>query len=166
MEFDRQVAQLFGALLERPETDVAANIDKVFEHVRDVRKLFVVLLLATDDAVDLSRLSDVGRRRFEPFRTVGAAVSVGEFFGVVSKRRLWRLFFESVSFLPLTSQLLECDVTEHHQFKRDDDFASTAFVAALIRRLDVMNFDLSFRAICSSCKRIILEKSSTLCFHW
>ena len=137
MEFDRQVARLFGALLERSEVDanVVANVVKVFEDDgQDPRKLLVVLLLATEGAVNLSKLSAEARQRFEPLRAVGANVSVDEFFSVVSRRRLWRFFFEAVAFLPLSTHFLECDVIERHQFKRDDDFASTAFVAALIRK--------------------------------
>ena len=66
MEFDRQVARLFGALLERSEADanVVANVVKVFEDDgQDPRKLLVVLLLATEGAVNLSKLSADARQR-------------------------------------------------------------------------------------------------------
>ena len=128
MEFDRQAAQLQGALLVKTET-FCENVSKVFNLPNaDKKKLFVCLMLNTDDLVDLSDLSKDQKLRFAPFTDFCPKIEISDFFTIVEKSRLWELFFESIPFIPLTSRCFE-------SFSVTDALMSTSFVASLLRKM-------------------------------
>lgn len=135
MEFDRQIAQLQGALLIRTE-NLCQNVSNVFGLPNaDKRKLFVFLLLNTDNLVDTSDLSNDQKRRFAPFTDFCPKIEISDFFAIVEKSRLWNLFFESLPFIPLNSRCFETDVILRHAFSATDILMSTSFVASLLRKM-------------------------------
>ena len=133
MEYDKNVARLEAALVERTP-NFLSNVAKVFDACDDRKKLHCVLLLNVDEAIDFLTLSTDQELRFRPLHTLQQKIDMATFFAVVSECRLWSFFYECLSFLPVTPTLLDSDVVKGHYFERDDYFASTSFVAALIRR--------------------------------
>ena len=78
MEFDRNVAKLVGTLLEK-SPNFLTSVVKVFDGVDDPKKLLVVLLLNTDAAVDVTKLSTEQKCCFRHLQDSSPKVSVDDF---------------------------------------------------------------------------------------